>query len=179
VVIDGAKALRKAVQMVLGQNGLVQRCRIHKERNVLDQLPEEKRAQAKWRLRGAWSQKNPATAEKELHKTARWLDETWPRAAASLREGLEETLTLQKLALGSTLGRSLSNTNLMEGCFARAAHRTRRVTRGVGARMILRWTASALLAAEKNFRRLNGCEQLQHLEKILHEQGATSTLQAA
>jgi hypothetical protein len=77
------------------------------------------------------------------------------------------------------LGRSLSNTNLMEGCFAQAAQRTRRVKRWAGARMILRWTASALLAAEKNFRRLNGCEQLENLENILREPTKTSTLQAA
>ncbi len=179
VVIDGAKALRKAVQMVLGQNGLVQRCRLHKERNVLDQLPQEKQAQAKWRLRGAWAQKDPKTAEKELRKTARWLDESWPMAAASLREGLEETLTVQRLDIGPTLGRSLSNTNLMEGCFAQAAHRTRRVKRWSGAHMMLRWSASALLAAEKGFRRLNGCEQLKELEKILREPLTTSTLKAA
>jgi transposase-like protein len=179
VVIDGAKALRKAVQMVLGENGLVQRCRIHKERNVLEQLPQDKQAQAQWRLRGAWAQKDPKTAEKELRKTARWLEEAWPMAAASLREGLEETLTVQKLEIGHTLGRSLSNTNLMEGCFAQAAQRTRRVKRWAGARMILRWTASALLAAEKNFRRLNGCEQLENLENILREPTKTSTLQAA
>jgi transposase-like protein len=115
VVIDGAKALRKAVHLVLGENGLVQRCRIHKERNVLEQLPREKQAQARWRLRGAWGQKDPKRAEKELHKTARWLDESWPMAAASLREGLEETLTVQRLDLGPVLSRSLSNTNLMEG----------------------------------------------------------------
>lgn len=179
VVIDGAKALRKAVQMVLGENGLVQRCRIHKERNVLDQLPREKQAQAKWRLRGAWSQKDPKTAEKELRKTVRWLEESWPMAAASLREGLEETLTVQRLDIGATLGRSLSNTNLMEGCFAQAAHRTRRVKHWSGARMILRWSASALLAAEKGFRRLNGCEQLKDLEKILREPLITATLKAA
>jgi putative transposase len=179
VVIDGAKALRKAVQMVLGENGLVQRCRLHKERNVLEQLPREKQAQAKWRLRGAWGQKDPKTAEKELRKTARWLEESWPMAAASLREGLEETLTVQRLDMGPTLGRSLSNTNLMEGCFAQAAHRTRRVKHWTGAHMMLRWSASALLAAEKNFKRLNGCEQLKDLEKILRDPLITSTLKAA
>src|SRR5207244_12572557 len=69
IVIDGAKALRKAVTMVLGEQGLVQRCRIHKLRNVLDQLPEEKKAQAAWRLRAAWGQKDAQVAEKELRKT--------------------------------------------------------------------------------------------------------------
>src|SRR5258706_11981511 len=74
IVLDGAKALRKAVTMVLGEQGLVQRCRIHKLRNVLDHLPEQKKAQATWRLRAAWGQKDAQVAEKELRKTARWLD---------------------------------------------------------------------------------------------------------
>jgi len=179
IVIDGAKALRKAVQMVLGEEGLVQRCRIHKLRNVLDHLPEEKKAQAAWRLRAAWGHKDPKTAEKELRKTVRWLDGFSPMAAASLLEGLEETLTVQKLGIGHTLCRSLSNTNLMENCFSLAAHRTRRVKRWDGARMILRWTASALLAAEKTFRRIRGCEQLKDLGKVLRELETTSTLKAA
>jgi transposase-like protein len=179
IVIDGAKALRKAVQMVLGEQGLVQRCRIHKQRNVLDQLPEEKKAQARWRLQAAWAQKDAPVAEKQLRKTARWLEPAWPMAAASLLEGLEETLTVQRLGISHTLGRSLSNTNLIESCFAQAAHRTRRVKRWDGPRMILRWTASALLSGEKNFRRINGCEQLNALEKVLRELPTTSTLKAA
>src|SRR6478736_10160839 len=97
IVLDGAKALRKAVTMVLGDRALVQRCRIHKLRNVLDQLPKEKQTQARWRMQSAWSQKDPNTAERELRKTARWLEESWPMAANSLLEGLEETLTVQRL----------------------------------------------------------------------------------
>lgn len=179
IVIDGAKALRKAVQMVLGEQGLVQRCRIHKLRNVLDHLPQEKRAQAAWRLQAAWNQKDAALAEKELRKTARWLESFSPMGAASLLEGLEETLTVQKLGIRHTLCRSLSNTNLIENCFSQAAHRTRRVKRWTEPKMILRWTAAALLAAERNFRRLNGCEQLNDLEKVLRKLEPTSTLKAA
>lgn len=179
IVLDGAKALRKAVQMVLGDQGLVQRCRVHKLRNVLDHLPEEKKAQAAWRLRGAWGQKDPKVAEKELRKTAQWLDGFAPMAAASLLEGLEETLTVQRLGIRHTLCRSLSNTNLMENCFAQAAHHTRRVKRWDGPRMILRWTAAALLGAEKHFRRIKGCEQLKDLEKVLRELEVSTTLKAA
>lgn len=179
IVLDGAKALRKAVTMVLGEQGLVQRCRIHKLRNVLDQLPEEKKAQAGWRLRGAWANKDPKGAEKELRRTANWLEASWPMAAASLLEGLEETLTVQNLHLPPALCRILSNTNLIENCFSQAAHRTRQVKRWDGPRMILRWTAAALLSAEKNFRRIKGCEQLNLLEKTLHELQTTSTLKAA
>jgi transposase-like protein len=179
IVLDGAKALRKAVRMVLGEQGLVQRCRIHKQRNVLDQLPEEKKAQTGWRLRSAWSKKDPKVAETELRQTAKWLEASWPVAAASLLEGLEETLTVQNLKLPPSLCRILSHTNLMENCFSQAAHRTHQVKRWDGPKMILRWTAAALLAAEKNFRRIKGCEQLSLLEKALHEQETSSTLKAA
>jgi putative transposase len=179
IVLDGAKALRKAVSMVLGEQGLVQRCRIHKLRNVLDQLPEDKKAQAGWRLRAAWAKKDPKAAEKDLRKTAQWLEPSWPMAAASLLEGLEETLTVQKLNLPPGLCRIFCNTNLIENCFSQAAHRTHQVKRWNGPRMIMRWTAAALLAAEKNFRRIKGCEQLTLLEKVLHEQQSTPTLNAA
>jgi len=169
IVLDGAKALRKAVTMVLGEQGLVQRCRIHKMRNVLEHLPEEKKAQAAWRLRAAWSQKDVKAAEKELRKTAQWLESFAPMASASLLEGLEETLTVQRLEIRHTLCRTLSNTNLIENCFAQAAQRTGRVKRWDSPQMILRWTAASLLWAEKNFRRINGCEQLKDLQRILQE----------
>jgi len=179
IVIDGAKALRKAVQMVLGEQALVQRCRIHKLRNVLDQLPEEKKAQAGWRLRSAWGRKDVKVAEKELRQTARWLEPSWPMAAASLLEGLEETLTVQRLSIQHTLCRTLSNTNLIENCFAQVAYKTGRVKRWHGPNMILRWTAAALLQAEKHFRRIKGCEQLPDLEKALRDTPTNSTLKAA
>jgi len=179
IVLDGAKALRKAVHMVLGEQALVQRCRVHKLRNVLDQLPEEKKAQAGWRLRAAWAKKDPKAAEKDLRQTAKWLEPSWPMAAASLIEGLDETLTLQKLNLPPALCRLFSSTNLIENCFSQAAHRTRQVKRWDGPQMILRWTAAALLATEKNFRRVKGCEQLSLLERVLRESPTTATLQAA
>src|SRR5215475_5706845 len=140
IVLDGAKALRKAVSMVLGEQGLVQRCRVHKLRNVLDQLPEDKKSQARWRLQAAWARKDPKVAEKDLRKTAQWLEPSWPMAAASLLEGLEETLTVQKLALPPGLCRIFANTNLIENCFSQAAHRTHQVKRWNGPRMIMRWT---------------------------------------
>jgi len=179
IVLDGAKALRKAVQMVLGEQAVVQRCRIHKMRNVLDQLPEQKKAQARWRMQTAWADKDPKASERQLRKTAQWLEDSWPMAAASLLEGLEETLTVQRLNIHHTLCRSLSNTNLIENCFSQVAHQARRVKRWNGPRMILRWTAAALLGAEKNFRRLNGCKQLNDLEKNLRIFQSTSTLKAA
>ena len=167
VVIDGAKALRKAVGSVLGEAALVQRCRIHKLRNVLDHLPKEKQAQARWRLQKAWAQKDPESAHKELHKVARWLEGYSPMAVASLKEGLEETLTVQRLGLHHHLARVLSNTNIMENCFSQVAERTRRVKQWQGAQMVLRWAASALLWAEKRFRRIEGCNHIQDLQKNL------------
>jgi putative transposase len=179
MVIDGAKALRKAVEMVLGEQALVQRCRVHKLRNVADQLPKEKQAQCRWRMQGAWAQKDPKVAERELRKTANWLEESWPVAAASLREGLEETLTVQRLNVPDRLVRCLSNTNLIENCFEQVAYRARRVKRWNGARMILRWTASALLHAEKRFNRVIGCEHLSVLEKGLRALQTITKLEAA
>ena len=179
VVADPPEVDVSAVPFELGEQGLVQRCRIHKLRNVLDQLPEEKKAQAGWRLRSAWAKKDPKAAEKELRQTAQWLEPSWPRAAASLLEGLTETLTVQSLNLPPMLSRILSNTNLIENCFAQAAHRTHQVKRWDGPKMILRWTAAALLAAEKNFRRVKGCEQLSLLEKVLQERETSPNLQAA
>ena len=179
VVIDGAKALRKAVQMIFGDQALVQRCRIHKLRNVLDHLPKEKQPQARWRLQAAWGQKDPGVAENELRKVAHWLEASWPMAAASLKEGLEETLTVQRLKLQHELVRVLSNTNVIENCFSQVAHRTRRVKYWQGPQMILRWTASTLLWAKKRFRRIKGCEQLQALEKSLRALETEATLKAA
>ena len=179
VVIDGAKALRKAVKMLFGEQALVQRCRLHKMRNVLDHLPKEQQPQARWRLQRAWAQKDPKVAEQELRKVARWLEQSWPMAAASLNEGLEETLTVQRLKLQRELVRVLSNTNVIENCFAQVAHRTRRVKRWQSPDMILRWAAATLLWAETHFRRIKGCEHLDRLQRSLRALETTTTLKAA
>jgi transposase-like protein len=176
VVIDGAKALRKAVKMIFGEQAQVQRCRLHKMRNVLDHLPKEQQAQARWRLQRAWAHKDPKTTEQELRKVARWLEGSWPMAAASLNEGLEETLTVQRLKLQHELVRVLSNTNVIENCFAQVSHRTRRVKQWQNAQMILRWTATTLLWAEKHFRRIKGCDHLHALEKNLRDLQTETTL---
>jgi transposase-like protein len=94
-------------------------------------------------------------------------------------EGLEETLTVQRLHLPPQLCRSLSTTNIIENCFSQLAHQTRRVKRWDGPRMILRWSASALWRIEKNFRRLKGCEQLKELEKILRDIETAAKLKIA
>lgn len=167
VVVDGAKALYKGVREVLGERALIQRCRVHKLRNVLEHLPREKRSQAAWRLRGAWAKSTPEEALKELRACVKWLDTISPSAARSLEEGLEETLLVTLLGLHESLVRTFSSTNLIESCFARTESWTRRVKRWRGAGMVLRWGASALLFAEKGFRRVRGHDHINQLMAAL------------
>lgn len=164
VVVDGAKALYKGVREVFGQRALIQRCRVHKLRNVLEHLPLEKRAQAAWRLRGAWAKSTPEEALKELRSCVKWLETISPTAARSLEEGLEETLTVTRLGLPELLERTFSSTNLIESCFARTEAWTHRVKRWRDGKMVLRWGAAALLFAEKGFRRVRGH---QHMKQLL------------
>jgi transposase-like protein len=167
VVIDGARALHKAVQEVFGERALIQRCRVHKLRNVLEHLPKAKQQQAAWRLRGAWAKPTAQAALKELRATVRWLEGLSPGTARSLEQGLEETLTLHRLGINELLRQSLSSTNLIESCFARTEAWTRRVKRWRGARMVLRWGAAALLVAEAGFRRVRGHAHLHELKAAL------------
>lgn len=168
VVVDGAKALYKGVRDVFGERALIQRCRVHKLRNVLEHLPLDKRAQAAWRLRGAWAKGTPDEALKELRACVKWLDTLSPSAARSLEEGLAETLTVTQLGLHDSLVRTFSSTNLIESCFARTQSWTSRVKRWRDARMVLRWGAAALLFAEKGFRRVRGFDHLKQLIEALH-----------
>jgi len=177
VVMDGGKALRKAVDQVFGSQALVQRCRVHKQRNVVEHLPKEKQGQAIWRLRAAWSKTHPKEAEKELQAIVRWLEGISPMAARSLREGLEETLTLQKLGINARLAQLLSSTNMIESCFAHSGSMTQRIKRWRDGHMVLRWSAATLRYAEKRFRRVRGFEHLTQLEEALRE--SESILKAA
>lgn len=167
IVLDGAKALHKGVREVFGERALIQRCRVHKLRNVVEHLPLEKRQQATWRLRGAWAKATPEEALKELRACVKWLDTISPKAARSLEEGLEETLTITRLKLHESLVKTFSSTNLIESCFARTESWTGRVKRWRGAKMVLRWGAAALLFAEKGFRRVRGYNHLSQLIEAL------------
>src|SRR5262249_6525027 len=169
VVIHGPKALYKGVREVFGQHALIQRCRVHKLRNVLEHLPLDKRAQAAWRLRGAWAKSSAQEALKELRATVKWLEAINSNAARSLEEGLEETLTLTHLNLDQRLVRTFSTTNLIESCFARTDCWTGRVKRWRGAKMVLRWGAAALLFAEKGFRHVRGYNQMNELVQALQK----------
>lgn len=169
VIIDGAKALHKGVKEIFGERAFIQRCRVHKLRNVLEHLPKEKRAQAAWRIRGAWARTLPEEAFKALRACVSWLDEISPSAARSLEEGLEETLTVTRLGLDAKLLRSFHSTNVIESCFSRTEAWTHRVKRWRGAKMVMRWGAAALLFAEKGFRRIQGYEHLSQLITLLRE----------
>lgn len=173
VVLDGAKALYKGVREVFGERALIQRCRVHKLRNVLDHLPLEKRTQATWRLRGAWAKATPEEALKELRACVKWLDTISPSAARSLEEGLDETLTITRLGLHESLVKTFSSTNLIESCFARTQSWTSRVKRWRNGKMVLRWGAAALLFAEKGFRRVRGHDHLHQLVATLNPNEST------
>ena len=174
VCIDGAKALRKAVSEALGAKAAVQRCRRHKEQNVLQHLPEIERPWVKRKLREAWAQERADLAERRLRELARALEAGRPGAAASLREGLAETLTLTRLGIGaeSWLGRTLQTTNPLESMLSVCRERARNVKRWRGGEMALRWTAAGMLDAERSFRRIKGFRDLPKLRAALRRHAA-------
>src|SRR5499425_449798 len=165
-VIDGAKALRTAINKVFGSQHPVQRCRNHKIRNVCDRLPEEQKAQVKAALRASYKLEAKEGMAR-LRKLADWLEQEWPAAANSLREGLEECFTINRLGIPPSLHRCLATTNLIESPQSGVRMRTRRVCRWRDAAMVERWAASSFLATEKNFRRIMGWKDLWQLEAIL------------
>ncbi len=161
-VIDGAKALRKAIRSVFGEVP-VQRCVRHKERNVLDHLPERDRQTVKTRLRHAWAEPDQIRALEQLRLLASELERTHPGAAGSLREGLEETLTLTRLGIGGQLKRTLESTNPCESMIEIVRRTQRNVKRWSSGEMGLRWTAAGMLEAEQQFRRIIGYRDLAKL----------------
>jgi transposase-like protein len=162
VVLDGGKALRAAVDQVLGPVP-VQRCIRHKERNVLDHLPEADRDLVRRRLRVAWKQSNHQLALDGLTKLADELTRSHPGAAASLREGLEETLTLQRLGCHEQLRRTLASTNPIESMIEFVRRTSRNVKHWSSGDMCLRWTAAGMLEAEAQFRKIIGVDHIARL----------------
>jgi putative transposase len=160
VILDGSKALRKAVRETFGEVALVQRCQVHKLRNVLDHLPERQRPWVKAILQRAYRSVEGATAKRLLQDLARRLEREHPSAAESVREGLEETLTILALGLSDALRRSLSTTNAAESLISRTRHVKRNVKRWRGGQMVLRWAAAGVLEAVKGFRRVKGFKDM-------------------
>ena len=171
LVIDGAKALRKAIDEVLGPVP-VQRCVRHKERNVLDHLPERDRSAVKQRLRRAWARDDHERALAELRSLAAELERSHPGAAASLREGMAETLTVTRLGVKGSLKRTLQSTNPCESMIEIVRRTSRNVKRWQSGDMCLRWTAAGMLEAERQFRKIIGYRDLATLalavERELH-----------
>jgi putative transposase len=166
-VIDGGKALERAIRAVFGAKALIQRCRRHKERNVTDHLPEAERPLVQRRLRAAWALGDPDQAKAELEQLARSLDRRRPGAAASLREGLELTLTVTRLGVGGKLLQTLESTNPMESMIEIVRDHAGRVKRWGSGEMALRWAAAGMQAAEGQFRRVKGYQELPRLALAL------------
>ncbi len=160
VVIDGAKALRAAVDSVFGDRALVQRCTLHKRRNVTDYLPKEQRTFVDRKLAAAFNDLDPANGLRAAQALARSLEAKHPDAAASLREGLDEMFTVRRLGVSDRLARSLSTTNAVESMISVARDTTRRVKRWRDGTMVKRWVAAGLLNAERSFRRIKGCNDM-------------------
>jgi transposase-like protein len=162
-VIDGGKALRKAIKDVFGEHALVHRCHRHKERNVTDLLPERDRDTVRARMRAAWSLTDAELARQRLELLASELDRTWPDAAGSLREGMADTLTLTRLGIDGQLAKTLCSTNPCESMIEIVRSTQRNVKRWQDGDMRKRWTAAGMLAAEQQFRRIIGYRDLAKL----------------
>lgn len=166
-VLDGAKALYAAVKRVFGKNAVIQRCQVHKTRNVKAHLPEKHHDQLATQLAAAYRETSYERALATLKTTAAWLARLSPAAAASLREGMEETLTVVKLGLPELLRRTLATTNPVESALSVAAKVTARVKRWRDGDMRLRWCTAGLLRAEEGFRRVKGHKQMPLLIEAL------------
>jgi len=162
-VIDGGKGIRKAIREVFGAWALVQRCQEHKRRNVLDHLPKGKRARVSKALRDAWKSESETTARRLLRQLARELEPAHPGAAASLREGLDETLSVLSLGVKGSLARTLVSTNPIENLQGLLKQVVRNVKRWRGGSMALRWAVTGLMEAEKRFRRVKGYREMPQL----------------
>jgi putative transposase len=173
-VLDGGKALAKAVRDVFGENAVIARCRVHKERNLMDHLPEAERPWVRRKLRAAWANPNAAEAEASLRALACQLEKVNPDAAASLREGLAETLTVTRLGVTGSLLKTVMSTNPVESMIEIVRAHARNVKRWQPGDMRLRWAAAGMLAASSQFRRVKGYRQLSKLaETLRHAVGAT------
>lgn len=169
-VLDGSKALRAAVDKVFGSRAEVQRCHLHKIRNVLDHLPQDRRPDWRRRLQNAYHLSHYPQAREALRKLWRQLSHINPSAARSLEEGLEETLTLHRLGASPLLHRSLNSTNVIESCLSTVRHVCRNVKHWQGGDHILRWTATGLWEAERKFHKINAFWQLAKLGEKLNSE---------
>jgi len=176
-VIDGSKALRKAIDQVFGCHP-VQRCRNHKLRNITGHLPKDEQAQVKSAFRAAMKLEADE-GKRKLEQLALWLEREHPSAAASLREGLDELFTINRLDLPPRLRKCLATTNLIDSTHSGVRQKTGRITNWKNGAMVLRWSAAAFLATEKNYRRIIGHEHLWILKAHLDEKETVAELSMA
>ena len=166
-IIDGSKALSKAIKRTFGRDTPIQRCQIHKGRNILERLPKSMHAAVRSVLRQAWEMDDAAKAEKLLRNLARRLERDWQGVAASILEGLDEMLTVTRLGLPRELRRSLACTNIIENVMGTVRRVCRNVKYWRSPSMAMRWTAAAMQEATKGFRKLKVFKQLPALRAAL------------
>jgi transposase-like protein len=166
-IIDGSKALSKAIRRSFGREALIQRCQIHKARNIMERLPKPMHAAVRRVLRQAWELDDAEKAEKLIRNLARRLEYDAPGVSASILEGLDEILTVTRLSLPKELRRALACTNIVENVMSTVRRVCRNVKRWRSASMALRWTAAAMQEAAKGFRRLKAHKQLPALRAAL------------
>ena len=172
IVLDGAKALHKACRDVFGDRAFIQRCQEHKKRNVADHLPESMRPGVRRAMNQAYECRDAKRAKRQLEALAARLESEHPGAAASLREGLDETLTVIELNLPERLQLSLRTTNPIDNLIGSVRKVSRRVKRWRGGRMMLRWCGAAVLDAEQRFRRIRGYREMPKLIAALRARDA-------
>lgn len=168
-VLDGAKALRAAVQRVFGENAVVQRCQVHKRRNIEAHLPQKHHDELGRQLNAAWHESDYDRALRGLKTTAAWLRRLSPDAAASLEEGLEETLTVVRLGVPELLRKTLATTNPIESAFSVAEEVTHRIKRWRDGDMRQRWCVAGLLDAESRFKHVKGYRHIPQLLDSLEQ----------
>jgi transposase-like protein len=166
-VIDGSKALKKAITDRFGTSALIQRCRIHKERNIRSYLPKKYHRMLAMKLRVAFGMTDYAEALKELTKVRDWLMSISDAAAASLDEGFEELLTVNKLKLPASLKKLFGSTNMIESCYSVVGDLCRNVKRWRGESMAMRWAGTMLLETEKRFYHIKGYREMPMMTVIL------------
>jgi len=175
VVMDGAKALAAAVKEVFGNLAAVQRCTLHKRRNVADHLPDKEKAWVDAKLVKAFNHPDPELGLRNATHLAGLLDKAHPGAANSLREGLEEMFTVSRLGIDGRLAKTLVTSNPVESMISIARTTNRNVTRWRDGHMVLRWTAAGMLNAERSFRRIKGYKQMPQLVAALHRHAHPET----
>jgi transposase-like protein len=168
-VLDGSKALRKAVAKVFGAHALVQRCTLHKRRNVTDYLPKSRRPAIDKRLAGIFAAADADTGLRDARRLAEQLKSDHPDAAASLLEGLEEMFTVARMGITGALRRTLTNTNCIESTIGTVRTVTGRVKTWRDGEMKKRWIATGMLEAQRSFRRVRGCSQMPDLVAAIHD----------